>query len=192
MDDQKNFSDYKEKLQVAIKALPINLLARVVKAITDTYYRDGTIFTAGNGGSAATASHMACDFTKTTLGHKSSVTKKPLRTIALTDNAPLITAWGNDSSYDIIFSEQFKALARPGDMLIVISASGNSPNVIKLLQAAKQMNLITTIGLLGFDGGKAKSLVNLPIIVESRHYGVIEDSHSIVMHMLTENLKALF
>jgi len=141
----------------------------------------------GNGGSAATASHMTADFQKTVLGKEIGISRR-IKAIALSDNVPVITAWGNDFGYDLIFSEQLRTLAEPGDLLIVITASGNSPNIVAALEAAKQLG-VATIGLLGFQGGKSKALCDAPIVVESTNYGIIEDAHSIFMHMMTAAMR---
>lgn len=146
------------------------------------------IFVAGNGGSAGTASHLACDFQKTTLAKSHATVTKRIRAIALSDNVPLLTAWGNDVSYDEVFGQQLLALANPGDVLLVITASGNSPNILNALHAARELG-VETIGFLGFQGGKAKALCDLAVVAESENYGVIEDAHSVLMHMITANLK---
>jgi len=102
----------------------------------------------------------------------------------------VITAWGNDFGYDLIFAEQLRTLAKPGDLMIVISASGNSPNILAALEVAKQVS-VETIGFLGFQGGKAKDMCDVPIVVESTNYGIIEDAHSVFMHMMTAALRQI-
>jgi D-sedoheptulose 7-phosphate isomerase len=134
----------------------------------------------GNGGSAATASHFACDLVKT--AQVPGLT--PLRVFALTDNTPLLTAWANDSSYEDAFAAQITALVEPGDLVIGISASGNSPNIVAGLTAASAMGA-RTIGLLGFDGGASYNLVEIPIHVPCNHYGLVEDTHMAVGHAIT-------
>lgn len=161
-------------------------IARVCAA-----YRDGRqLFVAGNGGSAATASHMAADLGKTILGKRIESTARRFRVHALTDNMPLLTAYGNDVSYDEVFAEPLRAWADRGDLLLVISASGNSPNVLRAVAAARELGL-ETIGLLGFEGGAVLPLLDHALVVRSAHYGYIEDAHSVVMHMLTDALKPL-
>jgi len=168
--------------------IDMDALDRATMMLIDAFEHDKTVFVTGNGGSAATASHLACDFGKTTLGKKPKDSVKRFRAISIPDNVPLLTAYGNDVSYEDVFGEALLNLARPGDLLIVITASGNSPNIIRILEAAKTIN-VKTIGFLGFKGGKAKSMVDVAIVAESENYGVIEDSHSVFMHMLTEHLK---
>ncbi|MBX3117990.1 MAG: SIS domain-containing protein [Fimbriimonadaceae bacterium] len=182
------YSSYKAELGQHLARLDEAALERLAQAILAAFREGKTIFVAGNGGSAATAIHMACDFCKTTLGKGKTLPNKRLRCIALAENPALMTAWGNDVSYDVIFAEQLRNLAQPGDLLISISASGNSPNVVECLKAAIDLK-VKTFSLLGFQGGKAKNLSDDSIVVESQDYGVIEDAHSIIMHMVTARLK---
>jgi D-sedoheptulose 7-phosphate isomerase len=138
------------------------------------------VFVIGNGGSAATASHFVCDLVKS--AEVSGF--DPLRAFSLSDNIPLLTAWGNDASYSRVFAEQVRALADEGDVLIAISASGNSPNIVAGLSAALAKG-VRTIGLLGFDGGAALDLVDIAIHVPSHDYGVVEAAHGAVAHAIT-------
>jgi len=133
----------------------------------------------GNGGSAATSSHLAVDFGK---GCSRGRTKR-FRVISLTDNMPWITAIGNDISYDDIFSEQLANFANKGDVVVAISGSGNSKNVIKALELANSLGC-ETVGISGFKGGKLRELVKLHIHVQDTHMGRIEDAQMIVGHML--------
>jgi D-sedoheptulose 7-phosphate isomerase len=139
----------------------------------------------GNGGSAALASHCACDLGKgtTTNGNRR------FRVLALTDNIPLMTAWANDASYDDIFAEQLTPFIDKGDIALAISGSGNSPNVLKALLVARQAGAFT-IGLTGFQGGKMKRLCDLCIIVPSDNMQVIEDLHVSVNHSIFTALRS--
>ena len=142
------------------------------------------VFLVGNGGSASTASHMANDLMKGVaqdggLG---------LVAIALTDNVPLITAIGNDESYAQVFARQLEGQAQVGDVLVVISGSGNSPSVVRAVEVARKMQL-STIGLLGKGGGEIAGLVDLAIIVPSDDYGPIEDIHLTFNHLATAFLR---
>jgi D-sedoheptulose 7-phosphate isomerase len=141
----------------------------------------------GNGGSAATASHMACDLGKGTVDFSQPDFAR-FRVISLTDNTALITALGNDLSFDDIFVEQLRIVSRPGDVVVLISASGNSPNLVKAAEYARASGA-TTIGLLGFGGGKLGRMVDHPLIVSSRNYGIAEDFHVSVQHVLTQYLR---
>jgi D-sedoheptulose 7-phosphate isomerase len=176
---------YRDECISALNAVDLEAVAAVAEALLRA--RDGgrTVFIAGNGGSATTASHMATDLM---LG--SQLVDPPLRVIALTDNQAIITATGNDLNFDQIFSRQLSRLAQPGDLLITVSASGNSPNILACIDIAKTMNL-TTIGFTGFDGGKLATVVDLLIHVPTRKgaYGPVEDVHLAVNHMITEWLK---
>lgn len=168
-----------------LSAAKINSLEQKITTLIGT---DRTLFICGNGGSAATASHMACDLGKTILGKQPRLNKNRLRVIALNDATATMTAWGNDEGYEYIFSEQLKSLGRAGDMLIVITGSGNSKNIIQILKVAKKLK-IETFGLLGFEGGKAKDLVDESIIIKSSDYGYVEDTHHILVHLITGYLK---
>jgi D-sedoheptulose 7-phosphate isomerase len=146
-----------------------------------------TVFIAGNGGSAATSSHWVNDLGKAT---KRSG-RQPIRVMGLTDNISWMTALGNDEGYERIFSGQLENFAKPGDVLIVISASGNSMNLVRAVELARKRN-IGTIGLLGFDGGALLSLVDQPVWIRSEkgEYELVEDVHSAVCHAITRFLVA--
>ncbi len=142
------------------------------------------VFFLGNGGSASTASHMAVDFGKGTF-----VQGQPrLRAISLTENVGLLTAWANDANYESVFEEQLENLLDPKDVVVAISASGNSPNVLRAAEFARKRGAVT-IGLIGFGGGKLKGLVDIDITVSSRNYGQVEDFHLSVNHILSQYVK---
>ncbi len=170
---------YIANLQAAINALSIDKIRSVIELIMQTYRADKQIFVIGNGGSASTASHFACDLGKGTI-----VEGKPrLRVISLTDNVALMSAWANDLSYEDIFVEQLKNLLNPGDLVIGISASGNSVNVTKAIEYANLMGC-PTVGLTGFGGGKLAKIADESIIVDSHDYGPVEDIHLIIDHII--------
>jgi D-sedoheptulose 7-phosphate isomerase len=146
------------------------------------------VLVAGNGGSASTASHLACDLGKTVLGANPTARASRFRVVSLADNVAVLTAWANDEGYETVFAEQVKMLGRPGDVLIVISASGNSPNIIAAVHAAHERGL-ETIGLLGYDGGAAKHLVDDAIVIACHDYGHVESAHLVLGHLLTEWFK---
>jgi len=185
--------DYLAELKTLLDRLPLADFERVTQAVETAHANDHQIFIIGNGGSAATASHMMNDLSKGTLGHKGDAPWGRFRAIALTDNVSLMTAWANDTDYDHIFSEPLKNLARPGDLLIALSASGNSPNILAAVKVAKQLGL-QVIGLAGFGGGQLAKLADIAFVVPSDQYGPVEDVHMILDHMLTaylyEKLKA--
>ena len=144
-----------------------------------------TIFIIGNGGSAATASHMANDLNK---GAAVSGQRR-FRALALTDNVPLITAWANDTRYEQIFLEQMANFLRPGDVLIAISGSGNSPNIITAVEWARLEGAVT-IGLTGGSGGRLHGLVDCCLVVPSNRMEQIEDMHLVLSHALCVSLRA--
>ena len=176
--------EYFDSVVGCLKKIPIENIERITDILLNTYERQAKLFITGNGGSAATASHLACDLSKTILGVNPIQKEKRFQVLSLTANIAIMTAWANDEGYENIFSEQLKNMANEGDLLIVISASGNSPNIIKALEAARSLKL-KSIGLLGFGGGRAKYLVDASIIIESNDYGYVEGAHSVLGHMIT-------
>jgi D-sedoheptulose 7-phosphate isomerase len=176
--------DYVNGLKNVLDRLPWEAVDQVVQAMEEVHQRRGQIFVIGNGGSAATASHMMNDLCKGTLGHKGDAPWPRFRVIALTDNVSLMTAWANDTDYNHSFSEPLKNLAQRGDLLVAISASGNSPNIVAAVEAAKQMG-VKVIGLTGFGGGKLAKLADVSFVVSSSEYGPVEDAHMILDHILT-------
>jgi D-sedoheptulose 7-phosphate isomerase len=171
--------EYLSAVQDVLERVDHAVIDQMAEAIWRVYEAGKTLFLFGNGGSAALASHFACDIGKGTIAGR----EKRLKTIALTDNVPLITAWANDKSYEDIFSEQLDGLAEKGDIAMAISGSGNSPNVIKGLQAARRLGLQTLV-LTGFAGGKAKPLADLCLVVPSDSMQHIEDAHLCATHAI--------
>ncbi len=177
---------YLAELAAALTATPREPLDEIAWALWETYRRDGTIIACGNGGSAASASHLACDLSKWTIheGHRR------VRAIALTDNVPIMTAWSNDTAYERAFVEQLMGLYRPGDTLVAISGSGNSPNVLRAVEWANEQGA-TTIGLTGFDGGKLAGLARHAMIAPSHLMPLVEDVHIALCHGLAVTLGAM-
>jgi len=143
-----------------------------------------TVFTCGNGGSAAIANHMQCDHVK---GIRTATTLSP-RVISLSSNVELLTAVANDIAYSEIFAYQLSAQARTGDVLVAISSSGRSPNIVAALQWARA-NQLRTIALTGFRGGGARALAEVSLHVHGMNYGVVEDQHQAIMHALAQYLR---
>lgn len=176
-----NFSskylDYIKKLITTFNVQQIEIL---VKKIIEAREKGSNIFIIGNGGSASTASHYANDIS---IGSKS--VKKPFKAISLTDNQAIITAIANDYGYDQIFVKQLQILAKQGDLIISISASGNSKNIIKALEYGNRNN-IDTISITGFDGGQAKKISKYIVHIETNigEYGPVEDLHMILAGLL--------
>lgn len=176
--------DYVERLQGALAAIPRDRLVELGDTLGRAYRNGKQVFTLGNGGSSSLASHMAADLSKNTIGPN----MRRFRIMSLNENAAMLTALANDLGYDRIFSEQLTNLIRAGDVLIVVSASGNSANVLRAIEYA-QTQSAEVIALLGFDGGRAAELADLAIIVPSTDYGVVEDVHLIINHILVEHFK---
>ena len=170
---------YLQDLQQALAALDLEQVKKVRQVLAEARADGKQIFLCGNGGSASTASHLVNDLGK----GASQAGDEPFKVMALTDNISWITALANDMSYEDVFVEQLRNFAGAGDVLIAISGSGNSPNVLKAVALAKERGL-TTVGWTGFDGGHLALLVDLPIVVNSHHMGRIEDVHVVLMHLV--------
>jgi D-sedoheptulose 7-phosphate isomerase len=170
---------YKAELQTTLDSIDLSKVEEAIRWFEETRDQGRTIFVCGNGGSASTSSHFVCDVVK----GASYGRVKRFRIHALTDSLPTITAYGNDAGYDTVFVEQLKNFAGPGDLLLCISGSGNSPNVLRAAEYATQKGC-RTIGLTGRDGGELARMVALNIHAQSPHMGRIEDAHMVVCHML--------
>ncbi len=166
-----------------METLDLTDLNSIIDLLLKAYKSGNQVFIMGNGGSAAIASHFACDLGKGTLKDPYDEKEKRLKVISLTDNVPLMTAYSNDLAYEHVFSQQLKNLLNAGDVVIGISSSGNSKNVLNAIELAKK-NKATTIGFVGFDGGKLIRLVDYKIWVNKSDYGIVEDTHSIMHHMI--------
>jgi D-sedoheptulose 7-phosphate isomerase len=177
-------TDYLADLSEVLHRVPRAALARAVEDILGARASGRRVYVFGNGGSAATASHFVCDLVKTAQIPGFA----PLRAFALTDNVPLMTAWANDLDYAEAFSRMLEGFVEPGDVVIGISASGNSPNVISGLRMANSLGACT-VALLGFDGGESLRIARIPIHVPCRHYGLAEDSHSAIGHAITAAIR---
>ena len=178
---------YVEDLKWTLDEIDRTALARVVDVFQEARADGRQILLIGNGGSAATASHMACDLGKGTVNYADpSFTR--FRVLSLADNNALMSALGNDISFDDVFAEQLRILMRERDVVVLISASGNSPNLLRAVEYARTRGAVT-VGLLGFGGGRLRDLVDIPLVVSSRNYGISEDFHLIVQHVLTQYLK---
>jgi len=170
---------YKSELLKAIETIELDKVNQAIELFRDARANGRHIFVCGNGGSASTASHFACDIVKGASFNRPS----RFRIMALTDQLPTLTAYANDVSYDAVFVEQLKNFAEPGDLFMGISGSGNSPNVLRAIEYASSVGC-RTIALTGRDGGKLGPLAQLNIQVAAPHMGRIEDAHMIVCHMI--------
>ena len=178
-------NDYIKELKKVIDSIDLKRVEEAFEMLMGVYKAGRRVFILGNGGSASTASHMASDLSKGTLARVYDDKEKRLQVISLTDNVSLLTAFANDLSYDDIFVQQLRNLIEKGDLLIVLSGSGDSENVIRAVKYSRSRSA-KTIGLLGFEtGGKLAKLVDCAIIAQSNHYGPIEDTHLIFNHIMT-------
>lgn len=178
-------SNYVDDIKKAIDSLDKEIIYSAIEKVFEAYKNNRQIFIMGNGGSASTSSHFACDLGKGTI-----IEGKPrFRVISLNDNMALITAFSNDYGYEHVFVEQLKNLVNKRDVVIAISASGNSPNIVKGINYAKEKGAYI-IGLSGFSGGELKQISDLCIHVENNNYGQVEDVHMFLCHMISQNIKA--
>jgi D-sedoheptulose 7-phosphate isomerase len=184
MLEASDVSSYFERLTQTIQTLPLESIDLVADVLLKAYYDGQMIYLFGNGGSAALASHFACDLGKGTANGAS----RRFRVLALTDNVPLMTAWANDADYSDIFGEQLANLVKPGDVAFAISGSGNSQNVLRGLRVAKQAGA-ATVGLTGFHGGQLKNFCDACVIVPSDNMQIIEDLHLCVAHALFTTIR---
>lgn len=170
---------YLSELMKSIDELPIEKIERIVNELKKAYRKNKHVFIMGNGGSAATASHFVCDLSKGTMVKG----KKRFRVIGLTDNVPLLTALGNDVSYGEVFKAQLENIAAKGDIVIVFTGSGNSPNILRAVRYANSIGAVS-IGFTGFSGGKLKGLAKISLIVPSNNMERVEDIHLILEHLI--------
>jgi D-sedoheptulose 7-phosphate isomerase len=179
----KSSVNYLNELKGLLDIFPHDSFESIAQALLEAYEHEKQIFVMGNGGSGTTASHFVCDINKgSCLKHE-----KKFKVICLNDNVPTIMAYANDMSYNDIFVEQLKNFMNEGDLVIGISGSGNSENVILAVSHAKDKGA-RTIGLTGFDGGRLAKIVDIPLIAEINDMQKVEDLHMIVVHMLMQHL----
>jgi len=179
-------SQYLASLFKAGSEIPVVKILDLVDLIVVKRTSRNTVYVAGNGGSASTASHFATD-----IGIGGLNRTKPVKAVSLCDNSAVITASANDNGYDSIFNDQLITLSNPGDLLIVITASGNSMNLIRAIEACKSLG-VEVFSLTGFDGGKVKELTtgrNIHIQTPVGSYGIVEDLHLSICHIITECLR---
>jgi len=171
---------YKADLLDAIESIDLDKVGQAIETLSEARAANRRIFICGNGGSASTASHFATDIVK---GASYGRTSR-FRIMALTDSLPTITAYSNDVGYDSVFVEQLKNFAEPGDVVIAISSSGNSPNVLKAVEYGNSLGC-RTIALSGRGGGRLGPLAQLDIQIAHTHTGRIEDLHMVILHMIS-------
>ena len=187
----KNYTDIKTYaddyfIQTASAAASVDRqkLHQAMELLRDTYRKGSMVFSCGNGGSAAIANHLVCDHCKLVR----TDTNLSSRIYSLSSTVEIITAIGNDISYDYIFEYQLKSLAKPGDVLITISSSGNSENIVRAADWAKHNN-VSVVSLTGFSGGRSAKIADVNIHVSADNYGVIEDVHQSIMHLLAQFIR---
>lgn len=180
-----NFQEYNKTLNKTLENISETEISTFINLVIDAYKNDRFVFVIGNGGSAANASHLAEDLAKGTKTEDNK--RKRIKALSLTDNTPYITAQANDHGYDTIFSEQLMTYASPGDLVIAISGSGNSPNVIQGIEWANENNLIT-VGITGFDGGKLKKIAHHSVNVQYNDMCTTESIHSVIFHYIVKEL----
>lgn len=186
MPDPDSVHTYLSQLESTIAQISQDEIWAVIEVLMEAWRNSKQVFLLGNGGSAATASHMANDLNKYTV-----VEGKPrFKAIALSDNIPLITAWGNDTAYEDIFAEQIINFLEAGDVVIGISCSGNSKNVLKAIKIAKDYDAVT-VAFTGDTGGHLKDLVDHCVFIPSPYIGHQEDGHMILDHVIATTLKEL-
>ncbi len=183
--NSRDFNNYAKRISLALSKIDQSSIGKALFVLNQSFESGARVWIAGNGGSAATASHFATD-----LSRCKNSNDKSIKGISLCDNSGLITAISNDFGYEYIFSHQLSNLATSGDLLIILSASGNSKNILEVLCWAKN-NQVKTIALTGFDGGEANKMADISIHIptEIGDYGVVEDAHSIICHFLSSQFR---
>jgi len=171
--------EYKAELTKALETIDLEKVNQAIQLLIRARDEGRHIFVCGNGGSASTASHFACDMVKGASFNR----EKRFRIMALTDSMPTLTAYSNDVHYECVFVEQLKNFAQPGDVVVAISGSGNSPSVLRAIEYGNSAGC-QTVALTGRDGGKLGPLAQLNLQVSNPHMGRIEDAHMIVLHMI--------
>ena len=180
-----------ERVSLELQRLDAAEVKNLADAIYDCYQRGRFVFLCGNGGSGSNASHFCEDLGKGTLRREDFLRddKRRLRILSLTDNTPYILAWANDEGFDRVFAEQLKNLADPGDLLIAISGSGNSPNILRAVEWANRHDM-PTFGCTGFNGGKLRTLAQQGLHVPLDDMGIVESIHLTAFHWVVDNLYA--
>jgi phosphoheptose isomerase len=177
-------ADYTAHLTAALASVNRDALDHAAQLIIGALMRDATIFACGNGGSAAIADHLACDHQK---GVHRGTDYRP-RVVSLVANVSLLTAVGNDIGYAETFALPLSLHGRPGDLLITISSSGNSPNIVRALEVAQSLGM-QRIALTGFAGGRSRDMADANVHVDAHNYGVVEDAHQACMHILAQYIR---
>ena len=166
----------------------IQKIEEVLKQVDNAFHKGKKIIFIGNGGSASIASHLAADIGKNTVSSSGELESKRYRTLCLNDNQPWLTSVANDLGFEHVFTEQLRILSSPGDLLFVISGSGNSPNVVQAAEWSRKSD-IGVVAFLGFDGGEMQSLADASLIIASNDYGIVEGVHTVLHHYIVDMLR---
>ena len=181
-----NLNLYLNKFSEILKSIQVTEIELAIAEIEKMYHTGKNIFVIGNGGSAANASHLAQDMAKGVFLDQD--VEKRIKAMSLTDNTPYITALGNDDGYERIFEAQLRTFANRGDLLIVISGSGNSKNILKALEFAKEKKL-STLGFSGYDGGKMRELLDIEVFIPLFEMCTVESVHTVIFHYIILELR---
>lgn len=175
------------------KGLPVKEIAKAINALQAVYERDGRIYIFGNGGSLALATHWVSDFNKTVFSHQLDRANRRFQAIRVPSTEEELTAWANDIGYDMVFAGPLKNYLREMDVVIAISSSGNSPNIIKAIEVAQNYQ-VPVIGISGFDGGRLNELADIKVLVQAPkgRYDLVEGIHAIILHLITKYFQDYF
>lgn len=184
---------YSKKSQIALKNLPKQEIAKALNILEAVYERDGRIYVFGNGGSLSLATHWVSDFNKTVFSHYLDKHSRRFQAIRLPSTEEELTAWANDVGFDMVFAGPLQNYLQDSDVVIAISSSGNSPNVIRAVELAKKRK-IPVIGVSGFNGGKLNKLADAKILIRTRkgEYEIVEGIHCVILHLMTKYFKDYF
>jgi phosphoheptose isomerase len=178
------FDAYAEEMARAAKSIDPAMLERAAATLVEAYQRGARIFSCGNGGSASIANHMQCDHVK---GIRTATDLSP-HVLSLSANVELLTAIANDTGYENVFVYQLQSQSEPGDVLLAVSSSGRSPNIVRALTWARDHGL-QTIAITGFEGGAARTTAEVSVHVDCANYGIVEDLHQTIMHALAQYIR---
>jgi phosphoheptose isomerase len=178
------FDAYAEEMSRAAKSVEPAMLERAAAILVEAYLRGARTFSCGNGGSASIANHMQCDHVK---GIRTATDLSP-HVLSLSTNVELLTAIANDTGYENVFVYQLQSQSEPGDVLLAVSSSGRSPNIVSALTWARDHGL-RTIAVTGFDGGAARAVAEVSVHVYCTNYGIVEDLHQAIMHALAQYIR---
>lgn len=186
LSQSDHITGYLDEVGSLLYSLPYQPIQDIVEALLTAYQYGRTTYIIGNGGSASTATHFACDLQKWTI----TPSRPRFKAVALTDNMALLSAWANDDSFASIFEEQLRTLLNPGDVVVAISGSGSSPNVVRGMQYAASRGAVT-VGLTGYTGGELLNLVDHCVVVPGKRINQIEDVHMTICHLIADVLRGV-